>query len=271
MDAPPPKAPGKRDTAQQDLAPHPFRAFVTAGAVTGGVSGLAPAASWGARSVPHQCTVQGCHPGLEQVSPLLQPAVLAALPNHPDNLFHSHLGLVDLPESREGEGVMQNPSQHHPVPRELHLPPSSTFAAKCQQWIQPAQSSFFSASLSHCWLGAAIGFGGLDVDPAPGCVDDGAQLHLGAVFPLPPAVWPFSDHSGKAGSCPATPGFGGQLSARSAVTPTQVNTRIPTSCGHLSPSCQRKLLPFASLALSEDAVRRWAEAAEAPGTAPSSH
>lgn len=47
-----------RDT-RKDLAPHAFRAFVTGGAVSGTVSGLASAASYGARSAPHQCIIQG--------------------------------------------------------------------------------------------------------------------------------------------------------------------------------------------------------------------
>lgn len=214
MDVLAPKAPGRAEsTRKQDLAAHPFRAFVTGGAVTGSVSGLASAASYGAGSAPHQCTIQGL-PRCTGASFPSAAALLSPLPNQPDNLLHSHLSLVYLPGSREGEGVMQHPIQHCPV-AQAELPPPSIehIAARCQQWIQPGQTPFFSTSLSHSWLGATTGFEGLDVDPAQGYVDGGAQLHLRAIVPPPRVVWPFSDHSGKAGTCPVTRGFGGQLGA----------------------------------------------------------
>lgn len=122
----------------------------------------------------------------------------------------------------------------------------------------PPQILSLSPSLSHCWLGAATGPTGPGAGPAGGRVGDGAQLHCrGPSFhhlarcgpPLTAAgMQAFAEprRASDAGSAP-----------RSAVTPTHVRAHVlPAPYGHLSPSCQRKLLPFASPARAEDAIRR---------------
>lgn len=80
-----------RDIRKQDLAPHPFRAFVTGGAVTGMSLAFPQLLAYGERSAPYQCTIQGlpcctvagfpaacCR--FSSPKPLRQPASLAPQP-----------------------------------------------------------------------------------------------------------------------------------------------------------------------------------------------
>lgn len=85
-----------------------------------------------------------------------------------------------------------------------------------------------------------------------------------ASFAPQPCGWIF--HGGKMGICWAQLGFRGHLGAALCChTHTHLHAHTPAPHGHLLPSCQRKPLPFARLARSEDVIRRWVRGAEVPG------
>lgn len=172
MDVPAPKAPGRAGTQKSRAWLH-ILSFVTGGAVTASVSGLASAASYGARSAPHQCPIQGlplctvagfpsaaaCCP-CSSPKPPRQPASLT-----PQPCLH--------PRVQRRRGDVQHPSQHRQCHKQsCHLPPSSTWQPDASSGFGLPRSPFSQLPFPIAgW--DAIAFEGLDVDPAHGYVDAG--------------------------------------------------------------------------------------------------